>query len=51
MDSGVVGRIGPIAVRHVMMEKEQDFEYVTGQRPLMAENLVQAVQMIKARVS
>ena len=51
MDSGVDGRIGRFAVRHVMMEQEQDSENATVQLPLMAENLVQAVQIIEALVS
>lgn len=40
MGTGVVGRIGDLAVRHVMMESKHDSESVTIHRPLMAGNIV-----------
>lgn len=50
MDIGVAGRIGRIAVRHVMMASEQDSGNATIHRPLMTENFVKAMEMIGAPV-
>ncbi len=46
MDTGVAGRIGQVAVKHVTMASEQDSESVTIQRPVKAGNFVKAVEMI-----
>ena len=50
MDTGVAGRIGLIAVKHVMMASEQDSESVTIHRPLMEENIAKGLKMKRARV-
>lgn len=50
MDTGVAGRIGRIAVKHVMMASEQDSESVTTHLPLMVEDIAEGVEMKRARV-
>lgn len=50
MDTGVAGRIGRNAVRHVTMASEQDSESVTIHRPAMAGNFAKAVEMIRTPV-
>jgi len=51
LGTGAAGRIGDHAARHVTMELEQDLESVTTHHPVMAGNIVLAVQMTKSLVS
>ena len=47
MDIGVVGRIGVLAAKHVMMANELDIGSVTTQSGVMVESHAQGLQVLK----